>query len=216
MALSLILVSGFPLANLAPHRRSARTIPSFSFKGSVGGGAFRHDTFLLALPPGNVTAYDQDDNPPAATGSLFSQVDDWGMVICDMFAILVACQLIGLLEILNDPEFGRNKGWLQPIPAVPSTLGFLVQRIVLFSSLWFPLSLVRTFKNQKSNASGDGWIGPVLQTITYFSVIRVAIAVVSSLTLSGEIHWFEALRDAYVMGLGVVSFRFLYDRYIAH
>ncbi|KAL3939964.1 MAG: hypothetical protein SGARI_001171, partial [Bacillariaceae sp.] len=50
------------------------------------------------------------------------------LILPDAFAILLACQLTGLLDVVNDPQFTQAGGWLQPIPAVPPTLGILVQR----------------------------------------------------------------------------------------
>ena len=61
---------------------------------------------------------------------------DPGLWISDFFALIIASQLIGLLDVVNNPEFIENGGWFQPIPAVPSTLDDLIQRISSFGILW--------------------------------------------------------------------------------
>jgi hypothetical protein len=61
---------------------------------------------------------------------------DPGLWISDFMALLLASQLIGLLGVINNPEFIQNGGWFQPIPAIPSTLNDLVQRISTFAILW--------------------------------------------------------------------------------
>jgi hypothetical protein len=61
---------------------------------------------------------------------------DPGLWISDFLAVILASQLIGLLDIVNSPEFIQNGGWFQPIPAVPSTLDDLVQRISFFGITW--------------------------------------------------------------------------------
>ena len=63
-------------------------------------------------------------------------LNDPKLCVSDFLALLLASQLIGLLEVVNDPEFIRNGGWFQSIPAVPSTLDELVQRISTFAILW--------------------------------------------------------------------------------
>jgi hypothetical protein len=61
---------------------------------------------------------------------------DPGLWTSDFLAILLASQLIGLLDVVNSAEFIQNGGWFQPIPAVPSTLDDLVRRISSFAVLW--------------------------------------------------------------------------------
>ncbi|MGK3739892.1 MAG: hypothetical protein ACI8RD_003861 [Bacillariaceae sp.] len=61
---------------------------------------------------------------------------DPGLWITDFMALILASQLIGLLGVINNPEFIQNGGWFQPIPAIPSTLDDLVQRISTFAILW--------------------------------------------------------------------------------
>jgi hypothetical protein len=85
-----------------------------------------------------------NDNPTTtilSSSSLLSSSDvslliDPGLWISDFMALILASQLIGLLGVTNDPEFIQNGGWFQPIPAIPSTLDDLVQRISTFAILW--------------------------------------------------------------------------------
>ena len=166
-----------------------------------------------------------DEQPPNSKSyaPMLFQVEEKGIIVCDMFAILIACQLMGLVDIVNDPEFSRNGGWLQPIPLIPSTLGILVQRIVLFSFIWFPVSFIRlprgsrtalmgdTKKNvRKQLDDSDPRMRLAIQTAVLFSVARISMAVaISPMSLSG-LDAIDTLRDCYFVTLATLSFRFLY------
>ena len=86
-----------------------------------------------------------NDNPTtsilSSSSSLLSSSDvsllkDPGLWISDFMALILASQLIGLLGVINSPEFIQNGGWFQPISAIPSTLDDLVQRISTFGIVW--------------------------------------------------------------------------------
>ena len=82
---------------------------------------------------------DNTNKKSIAASSLAPDVSllmDSGLWISDFLAVILASQLIGLLDVVNNPEFTQNGGWLQPIPAVPSTLDDLVQRISSFAIMW--------------------------------------------------------------------------------
>jgi hypothetical protein len=70
------------------------------------------------------------------TSSDVSLLKDPGLWISDFMALILASQLIGLLGVINSPEFIQNGGWFQPISAIPSTLDDLVQRISTFGIVW--------------------------------------------------------------------------------
>jgi hypothetical protein len=152
------------------------------------------------------------------------QVEEQGIIACDMFAIVIACQLMGLVDIVNDPEFSRSGGWLQPIPLIPSTLGILVQRIVLFAFIWIPLSFIRlptmALMDDASKAKvreqfddPQPGIRLAIQTAVLFSVARIAMAVAISPMSLSHLDAIDTLRDCYFVTLTTVSFRFVYRQY---
>jgi hypothetical protein len=159
------------------------------------------------------------------------QVEEQGIMACDTFAILIACQLMGLVDVLNDPDFTRSGGWLQPIPLVPSTLGILVERIALFAFIWFPVSFIRLSPVEKYSSrektnlqlttvgettDGPSFFLPVIFTVVLFSVVRIAMAVAVYTMTSSNIDVFDTLRDCYFVGLATSSFRFLYHQYFGN
>jgi len=150
---------------------------------------------------------------------------DGGLLACDFFTILIACQLMGLVDAVNDPDFTKNGGWFQPIPAIPPTLGILINRIGLFTFLWFPISLLRIRPPPTTTTSPmivrEGRDSTMIsldlpQTILLFSVIRIVLAVIVTVA-AAQGQWESsigyALRDCYFVGLAMIAFRELYRRY---
>lgn len=150
---------------------------------------------------------------------------DTGLLVADLLAITLACQLIGLLDVINDPDFTRSGGWLQPIPSVPSTLAMLLQRITFLSSLWVGSVVVATTTVRTSLATKNGGRRnddapslsgeTILQTLLLFGVFRLAmgIALGHPTSFFESPDWAGILRDIYIVGLFVSSMRFFYRQY---
>jgi hypothetical protein len=60
---------------------------------------------------------------------------DSTLIYTDIFAIVIACQLMGLIDVLNNPIFWENGGWIQPILLADSTstLPIFLQRVAVNS-----------------------------------------------------------------------------------
>ena len=141
---------------------------------------------------------------------------DQGQLLCDTFAILIASQMIGLLDVVNDAEFVRNGGWLQPIPAVPSTLGSLVRRIALLSCLWFPPSLLRVTGNKDGmDLDPQDGMTDTLYSVLLFAILRLGVAFFMNEIPLQEMELLNALRDCYMVALTTMSFRYLYRQYLS-
>lgn len=151
------------------------------------------------------------------------QIDDYGLIVGDIFAVIIASQLMGLLDVLNDPEFSRQGGWLQPIPAVPSTLGTLVERISTLSLLW----LAAAFSEEESYSftAIEDEKSSILVALTIavnFVALRCILEVIlgfaTGSNFDGDIlenaRLGLALRDCYFVVLGLPAFRFLYTKYL--
>lgn len=216
---SLVMMIGMvhfsSVSALIPH-------PHFSslsgFRPSLGCkcGLYRRGRATTIAMANNVTQEFRDAAPQLPALGISFGIDEvnGGLLACDMFAILIASQLMGLLDVLNDPEFARNGGWFQPIPAVPSTLGILAERVALNGALWFPSSFVRVSLSTKKDTeqAGSDWFLDALPTLILFSTFRVAIGIA---VLHDEAALLHSLRDCYFVGLATVSFRFLFQRYFA-
>jgi hypothetical protein len=54
---------------------------------------------------------------------------NYTILAADLVGIVLACQLLGLVDVLTDRSFWAQGGWFQPIPAIPASLSVLVGRI---------------------------------------------------------------------------------------
>lgn len=175
----------------------------------------------------NLNDDSDDDKKPTATTTMSPEVSlllDPGLWASDFLALILASQLIGLLNVLNSPEFIYNGGWLQPIPAVPSTLDDLVQRISVFGVTWAMASASVIFfaktKALSKSSSEESDTSIILkknvQTLAVFGVLLLVgngiVFGLGNAIIDGS-PWLEVLRNCYYVGLSTSGLRFLYGRY---
>jgi hypothetical protein len=143
------------------------------------------------------------------------RIEDSGILVGDLFAIAIASQLIGLLDIVNDPEFVRSGGWFQPIPAVPSTLDVLAQRISTLSLTWILVALARkdSFSFDSIITSDEVAIKKALRIVLDFSFLRFFVALAMAYATHADLDFGGVLRECYFVALTVPGFRFLYGQY---
>ncbi|KAL3945562.1 MAG: hypothetical protein SGBAC_000386 [Bacillariaceae sp.] len=129
---------------------------------------------------------------------------------------------MGLLDVLNDPEFVRQGGWLQPIAAVPSTLGTLVEHISTLCVVW----LIAAFSEEESYTftAIENEKSSILIALTIalnFVFLRCILAGVlagfggggfdDSIVRNTQLGL--VLRDCYFVLLGLPTSRFIYTKY---
>jgi hypothetical protein len=161
---------------------------------------------------------DDDDNDEQTTTIMLV---DLGLLATDFIAIILASQLIGLLDIINDPEFIRDGGWLQPIPTVPSTLGNLVRRSVTLCVLWIIATVTRNGLSQttesicETTTQSSFWTKQEWMLLAIFCVLRVAVLGVGTSFEKSELYdlIMESFRECYILGLFTFALRFLYNQY---
>jgi hypothetical protein len=117
----------------------------------------------------------------------------------DIVAILVASQLIGLLDSLNDDLFWEHGGFAQPLPIVPHTLGTFVQRTSLGCVCWIIPSFV---------LSNQATIPSSAKTIVVFVALQLGLTFAINNGSSFEL--FVVLRDCYFVTIVVVGWRYFY------
>jgi len=136
----------------------------------------------------NNTPKDSIPTPPLSSDVLL--IMDQGLWVSDFLAMVLASQLIGLLNIVNNPEWIRKGGWFQPI-GMPSTLDDLVLRISYFSIVWAVAAtsvifytktmtasaLNGTSTNVEQNSSDRNDISVILirniQTLAVFGILQI-------------------------------------------
>jgi len=187
----------------------------------------------------NATNKNDDDNGDDDDDMLpRPNLDDFAKkyVMVDLASIAIACQLLGLTDALNDPEFVQRGGWLQPIPAIPSSLSTLVMRFSLNAVAWTTATSATSTltwwwpSNQSTETeetSGDSQqqrrrersvIGTTVANSAVFVMIRLQLLLLMALFGAGRGddddftgHVVEILRESYVVGLTTTTFRYLYS-----
>ncbi|CAB9531875.1 expressed unknown protein [Seminavis robusta] len=104
----------------------------------------------------------------------------------DLLAIAIATQLLGLTDILNDPTFWNNGGWIQPVTStgVSNTLPVLVQRFSVTGIAWLGSAFSSTDGlNYKAVASPEESLQTVAKLLVPFSLALVLLEGVLAVTL---------------------------------
>ena len=166
------------------------------------------------------------------------RIEQTGLVTADIFAIAIASQLMGLLDVLNDPTFYQNGGWFQSIPTVPTTFGTLIQRFSLLTITWIVCAILRggytngAIESSSSSSSsntndGDGvMLSPSIQLslkiwIT-FCIFRFGFGTALAYLSTQDYSIFadgtntdllgELTRQCYIVGLTTFTARYFYSR----
>lgn len=144
------------------------------------------------------------------------RVQDYTLLFGDFFSIIVACELLQLLDVINDAQFIKNGGWLQPIPMVPPTISILLyQRIPTLSILWI-LACISEENSFSYDAVKDEKVSILfaLTLVLNFVSLRFLLGGLDAYIHHTDISWGLLLRDSYFVGLILPGFRFLYSQYI--
>ena len=152
-----------------------------------------------ALQLGNMTDSDGD----------WSIVSDQGLLISDVLAAIVACQLLGLHDALDNPTFWANGGWFQP-PTVPSSLPILVSRISVNSLCWIAASL--PLSGYKVKGSSSDVIANGFQISAGFVSFRLLVAFCIASGQANDMGTMQILRECYFVSLAVVGARYTYHQ----
>jgi hypothetical protein len=212
----LAVASGFLSSSLRPGGK----VPNNSFLPATGnfrvasmGKVVRHRSSRLF----------QTDNSPDNDGEdefwanwiETRKVEDLGLLVGDIVAIFLASQLMGLLDVVNDPDFVRNGGWFQPIPAVPSTLGVLIERISTLSLVWILSALSE--ENSFSYTAVESEKASILMAfsiVVNFVALRLLLGWTLAFATNADFNFGILLRDCYFVTLLLPGFRFLYSQYV--
>jgi hypothetical protein len=175
----------------------------------------------------DTTSSSTTTSPPNHDGHNRQFNPSW-LSLSDCLAIVLASQMIGLLDIVNSTEFVQAGGWFQPMPAVPTTFALLVKRMVNLAALRIvSLTLVETLLSQKIQQQDvtTTWIQPSdWISFAAFCGLRL-IGGCAVYLMSDEshdialMHVFEyqnydwiliSLRDSYFVGLFTLTLRYLF------
>ena len=140
-------------------------------------------------------------------------MEDPSLIIVDLFAIAIACQLLGLLDAVNDPVWIAKGGWAQPLEA-PKTLGVLVQRFSTISVAWISVGMILDGYSSKAVEYQSVNLRTLFRIWISFVVAMLAFDVGSyELLHQQNLHLAQVARQSYFVGLAIPAFRFLYGQY---
>ena len=157
------------------------------------------------------------------------------LVYTDIFAILIASQLMGLLDVLNDSTFWMNGGWFQPINIVSttesSTLPIFLHRVTRNTLCYILITFTFIRGNYEISTalgSSKSILRMLLSSIAMFTFARIGILVIGVLVLTQPVSWadcigsatnhsdqvVETVRESYFMAIAIASGRLgLYKMY---
>jgi len=141
---------------------------------------------------------------------------DPAILFADLFGLAIACQLLGLVDVVNDPSFWKNGGWLQPIPATPSTLPILVQRFSLNSILYIATVLLLGGVGKEAVSSPRSVLRSALRTNFAFVLVRLLVGTMLAGAISSQSGFnanldvvVDLLRECYFVALATTAGRYV-------
>lgn len=183
----LLVHACFPTVSNSFVLHSSLSQASLSLFPNHAPRAFRHDVLRTCLKAGK------------------NNDDDWfdaNLLKGDILAIVIASQLIGLVDSLNDDLFWQNGGLFQPVPIVPHTLGTFVQRTSSGCVCWIASNFA--LSNQATRPSSA-------KTIFVFVLLQLGLTFAITSGLGFEP--LSVLRDCYFVTTVVVGWRYVYKNY---
>lgn len=137
-----------------------------------------------------------------------TQSTDGSFLLGDLSSILVACQLLGLQDVLDSSTFWQNGGWFQPL-SMPITLPVLVLRISMNSLSWIVADRITGRIMEQPDSETNGTLTMACQTAVIFALARLLLAAILSVMNFQVWDGIEVLRECYYVSLLAVSTRYL-------
>lgn len=138
-------------------------------------------------------------------------------LLIDSLAVLLAVELVGVVQEVNDVDFARNGGWFQPLPTIEEqsmSISHLVQAWILNMALWATsLTVVPAAIGQEQWHQRDAnpWTTRFVPTFLAFLILRLLYAASTFVGGGGgggdSVSWEAALLDAYIVGLLLATAR---------
>lgn len=158
----------------------------------------------------------EKENRILESDDLLSSLDP-GILCTDLLALAVACEMMGLLDVLiGDPNFWKNGGWFQPIISeAPSTLPILLQRFSTNGVVYIACAASLGAYQPASMQSTKAVLTTVLKSAAAFSFSRVVLGVAIALLTksSGELfitaNLVELIRECYFVVLATAAGRYI-------
>jgi hypothetical protein len=131
------------------------------------------------------------------------------ILVADLFAIVTACQLLGLQDAVDNPDFFKNGGWLQPI-TWPSTISTLITRISESALVWILAAIAGRAYNERAMESSTVAVTTAVKTAVLFGITRLLLAALVSTSTIHMRGWdgTEILRECYFVAVATIGARY--------
>ena len=108
--------------------------------------------------------------------------------MADVLSIALAMQLLGLTDVLNDPQFWNNGGWFQPVTStgLSNTLPVVVQRVSLVGISWLTTAFVG---NGLSVTTTIPTTTKMVQLLLFFAVTLGVLEGAVQVATSADLLW---------------------------
>jgi hypothetical protein len=136
-------------------------------------------------------------------------IPDGNLLLTDIVAVALACQLLGLQDVLDDPTFWDNGGWFQA-PTTITTLPTLVSRISVNSIGWIASGVLQKGYNVERCDTFPA--NKVAKIVAGFLLLRLALAFTTIALQYGEWDMIGILRECYFVLTAAIGARYVVYR----
>jgi hypothetical protein len=165
-----------------PQRQVERTVATRSPRSTGGRPSIGRDhnvkSTLWRSNRGHLIYAKPDDSSESPNNNNDNNGSiNYTILAADLVGIVIACQLLGLVDVLTDRSFWVQGGWFQPIPVIPASFSVLVGRISENALAVTACSLVVGGYRSSAVASTERlqYIG--LRTTILYALLRLLLGV---------------------------------------
>ena len=172
-----------------------------------------HPQYQTLRPTTALRASDKNVTDTKFSLESYIEVGEPRILLLDLVTIAIACELMGLVDLLNDPRFWNNGGWMQPIPLEPSTMDVLIQRFSGLSVSWLLAgSMWRGFR-QESISTDESLIRTTGSICVTFVILRLGLAFLVATIGADSVDTLDLVKQFYFAVLLLCTGRVIYSKY---
>lgn len=140
-------------------------------------------------------------------------IEDTRLLACDLLAILIGAQVLGLSDVLASNDFWKNGGIVQPVTLSSfSTFSTLINRYSLLSICWVAASVYKKGYSLSAVADDLSVLKSVFSIFTDFCSLLIIASLIIALSSHSMVDGMEIAKEAWFTILVVGTFRFTYSR----
>jgi hypothetical protein len=203
----ITLMSQSVLGFIVPHAKMSSRTKAPSSRALELAAPYPRTTTMLQ-------ASDKNSTDTKFSFDTYIEVGEPRILQCDLVMVAIACELLGLLDVLMDPSFWQNGGLNQRIPLIPLTLGTLLQRFCGLSFAWLLAGSSWRGFQQESIATDDALIWTTASMCVTFAILRVGLEyLVAMIGTDPAVDFIDLARQIYFSLLTLCAGRLVYSKY---